>query len=82
MPPRTMIGSRWPRSGFSPPRPGSSSQQGQRAEHEPPERDDGGLERLDAHLDEQERRAPDGGEEEQEEGIASRHGVPTVNADG
>ena len=73
--PRTTIGSRWPRRGFSPPRPGQQSEQRQRPEHEPPECDDGGLERLDADLDEQERRAPDRGEEEQEEGVASRHGV-------
>ena len=83
--PSTTIGQRWPRSGARPPRPGSttsSSEQRQRAEDEPAERDDRRLERLDAELDEEERRSPDRGEEQQEGGVAAGHGFVTVIAAG
>ena len=75
-------GGRWPRSGVSPPRPGSRASSESAPKHEPPEGDDGRLERVDAELDEEERRAPDGGEEQQEEGVAARHGFATVVASG
>ena len=50
-------------------------EQRQRAEHEAAERDDRRLERLDAELDEEERRSPDRGEEQKEGGIAAGHGA-------
>ncbi len=55
-------------------------EQRQRAEDEPAEGDDRRLERLDAELDEQERRSPDRGEEQQEGGVAASHGFVTVIA--
>ena len=57
---------------------GEEHEQEQRAEHESPEDDDGGLEHVDAELDEEKRRAPDRGEKQQKEGVAAAHGPSRV----
>ena len=50
------------------------------ADHEPAEHDDRRLELVDAELDEQERRSPDRGEQQQQEGVAAGHARRRVNA--
>ena len=81
--PSTTIGQRWPRSGVRPPRPGSTTRSTSSVsapKTSRPNDDDRRLERLDAELDEQERRSPDRGEEQQEGGVAAGHGFVTVIA--
>jgi hypothetical protein len=53
---------------------GQQREQKQRADDEPSEHDHRGLEHIDAELDEQERRSPDRGQQQQEEGVAATHG--------
>ena len=54
---------------------GEERQQHHEPDRETSEGDDGGLELVDPHLDEEERRAPDRREEEQQAEVASRHRV-------
>ena len=82
--PSTRIGQRWPRTA-----PGRRAAAGPRAARDVsapktsrPSDHDRRLERLDAELDEEERRSPDRGEEQQEGGIAAGHGFVTVIAAG
>src|SRR5438105_216335 len=49
---------------------GEEGEEERRREHEPPEHRGGGRELVDGQLDEEIRRAPEGGEREQEDGIA------------
>ncbi len=61
---------------------GQQHEQRQCAEDEPAEDHDGRLERLDAELDEEKRRSPDGGEEQQEGGVAAGHWLRDGNRSG
>ena len=70
-----------PRSGARPPRRVErAGRSDERAEDEPSEDDDRRLELVDAELDEEERGAPDRGEEQQEAEIAAGHGFATLIA--
>ena len=63
----------WPRSTPQTAAPDEEGQEHERADDRPPEDDDRRLELVDAELDEEERGAPDRGEEEQEAEIAPGH---------
>ena len=58
--------------------PREEREQEQRPEEQPPEGDHGRLERVHPELDEQEGRAPDRGEQQQEEGVPARHVSSTL----
>ncbi len=62
------------------PCPGAGASEEKRAEDEPSEHDHRRLEHLDPDLDEEERRPPDRGEEQEEEGVATRHRLDEGNA--